>query len=567
MKRAKLLNILILLTSVVMLVVNDGVAGQEREPAQHSLRTRVEQLRSGQELMIEGTSIAAVQLIPELYTRREFKLAWNKPENISALLRLVVRSYDEGLDPADYHLQELQNLTRRIDSSGGADPALKADLDILLTDSLVRLVYHIRFGKTNPKDLDANWNLTRKLQGRDPVTIVQAAIASDSLEQFIEDEIPTHIPSYYKLKAALARYRRIEDAGGWPSIPENQVLKLGMQDEHVELLRQRLAATGDMGAGEPDDTQRFDEQTKQAVKRFQQRHGLAADGVVGKDTLAALNVPVKARINQIRVNLERARWVFQDITTADDYIIVDIAGFHVHLIRDGKKAWDTRAQVGKPYRKTPVFKSTMKYLEFNPTWTVPPGILAKDILPRVKRDPDYLRQKNIKVIDRNGKAIGSDTLDWSKYTARNFPYQLRQDPGPQNALGRVKFMFPNPHLVYLHDTPSKALFQRTERAFSSGCIRIENPFKLAELLLDDTTKWNQESIRNVIDSTRTQRVNLPKPLTVMLLYWTVDVDDEGIVHFKRDFYGRDQKILKGLEGDFVFSPPQGMPQWFRNKEM
>ncbi len=562
MKRTNLL-LKILVICVVTFKVSCGIAGQEA--ARDTLRTRVEQLRSGQELIVEGSSIAAVQLIPELYMRRGFRLAWTRPNNITALVRLAQKTYDEGLDPADYHLPELQHLIHKTNGAGRADPVAQVDLDILLTDSLVRLLYHIRFGKTNPKDLDANWNLTRKLQGRDPVAIVQTAIESDSLEQFIEDEIPAHIPYYGKLRAALARYRKIENAGGWPGIPEDLVLKIKMQDERVELLRQRLAMTDDLVSSEPDDVRLFDMQIQQAVMRFQQRHGLTVDGVIGKNTYAALNLPVQARIDQIRVNLERARWVFQDITATDDYIIVDIAGFHVYLIDDGKEVWDTRAQVGKPYRKTPVFKSTMKYLEFNPTWTVPPGILAKDILPRVKRDPNYLRKKNIKIIDQNGATIGSDTLDWSKYTGRNFPYKLRQDPGPQNALGQIKFMFPNPHLVYLHDTPSKALFGRTERAFSSGCIRIENPSELAERLLDDAVSWNQESIHKVIESNKTRRVNLPRPLTVMLLYWTVDVDDEGTVYFKKDLYGRDQRILKGLEGDFVFSPPEGMPKWFQSE--
>jgi len=233
----------------------------------------------------------------------------------------------------------------------------------------------------------------------------------------------------------------------------------------------------------------------------------------------------------------------------------------VSLVRNGQTVWNARAQVGKPYRETPVFRSTMKHLVFNPTWTVPPTILAEDILPRVKRDPDYLRHKNIEVINRKGKVINPKSINWSKYTARNFPYQLRQGPGPSNALGRVKFMFPNQHLVYLHDTPSKSLFDRAERTFSSGCIRTEDPFTLAELLLDDKSNWNQESIRKVIDSKKTRTVRLTKPLSVMLLYWTVDVDDQGIVNFKKDVYGRDKRIIAALHGDFVFSAPGGMPDW------
>jgi murein L,D-transpeptidase YcbB/YkuD len=214
--------------------------------------------------------------------------------------------------------------------------------------------------------------------------------------------------------------------------------------------------------------------------------------------------------------------------------------------------WRSRVQVGKPYRQTPVFKSLITYLELNPTWTVPPGILAKDILPAVKKDPNYLKDRNIRVIDRTGKVINQDTIDWSKYSGRNFPYRLRQDPGPGNALGLIKIMFPNDHLVYIHDTPSKSLFKRAERAFSSGCIRTEKPFELAEIILNDPDKWNQESFKRILDSGQTQKIRLPKPFPVLLFYWTAAVEPDGRVRFKKDPYKRDVKVLEGLNGEFKF---------------
>ncbi len=535
-----------------------------QEQTQEIMRQQMEQLRAGQELEIEGTSIAAVQLIPELYERRDFRLAWTRRDNIEELLRLIRGSYAEGLDPDDYHYDELMGLSQKLNAQGKLDSRSKVALDILLTDSLVRLGYHINFGKVNPKNLDSNWNFKRELEpGRDPVDIVQAAIASDSLEKFIADEIPEQIPYYHKLKEALAHYRKIKDAGGWPGVPNGPTLKPGMKDSRVESLRRRLEVTGDLKVSGPRQLDSYDEALEKAVIRFQGRHGLDADGLVGKNTFDALNAPVDARIDQIRANLERARWVFKDI--GSDYIIVDIAGFQVYLVRNGETVWNARAQVGKPFRETPVFRSTMKYLVFNPTWTVPPTILAEDILPQVKRDPDYLRRKNIDVINRKGKVINPKSINWSKYKARGFPYQLRQGPGPSNALGRVKFMFPNQHLVYLHDTPSRSLFDRTERTFSSGCIRTEDPLTLAELLLADKSKWNQESIQKVIDSKQTRTVRLTKPLSVMLLYWTVDVDDQGIVNFKKDVYGRDNRIIAALHGDFNFSAPGGMPAWYQSK--
>lgn len=330
---------------------------------------------------------------------------------------------------------------------------------------------------------------------------------------------------------------------------DGPTLKKGMEDNRILLLRKRLKTTGDLES-DASNLETFDDQLEQAVIRFQNRHYLSADGTVGKQTLAALNIPVEDRIDQIRINMERLRWVLHAIS--GQFVITDIAGFEVFVYKDDEIVWTSRVQVGKPYRKTPVFKSEIKYLELNPTWTVPPGILAKDILPAVKKDPNYLKERNINVIDRSGKTVNQETIDWSKYTGRNFPYQLRQEPGPANALGLIKIMFPNKHLVYIHDTPSKALFDRTDRTFSSSCIRTEKPFELAEILLDDPDKWNPESFKQVIDSGRTQRVMLAKPVPVLLFYWTVAVSPDGTVRFKKDPYKRDADVLQGLNGNFKF---------------
>ena len=268
---------------------------------------------------------------------------------------------------------------------------------------------------------------------------------------------------------------------------------------------------------------------------------------------------VQVRIDQIRVNLERARWVFHAVQRK--FVLVDIAGFEVEIREEGGLIWTCRAQVGKPYRETPVFRSDIKYLVFCPTWTIPPGILEKDTLPAVKRDPDYLTKRNINAIDRNGNVVDQATIDWSKYSAGDLPYTLRQEPGPNNALGQIKFIFPNPHFVYLHDTPSKSLFDSTDRAFSSGCIRVEKPFELAELLLNDPEKWNREEIKKAIESGKTRTVFLPEPIPVLLLYWTVEVSPDGAVYFKKDLYGRDEDVLEGLNGEFTFRkrPTAGRP--------
>jgi murein L,D-transpeptidase YcbB/YkuD len=232
-------------------------------------------------------------------------------------------------------------------------------------------------------------------------------------------------------------------------------------------------------------------------------------------------------------------------------VLTDIAGFRVTYIRDGDVIWKSRAQVGKPYRKTPVFRSEITYLDINPTWTVPPTILYQDIIPRLRKDPDYLNKKDMRVLEYSGRPVDASSIDWSKYSSGRFPYMIRQNPGPGNALGRIKFMFPNKHSVYLHDTPNKSLFGRTERAFSSGCIRVENPYDLAKLLLK-SDQWNKARILEVVDSKKTTSVPLPSPVAVILLYWTVNADADGHVVFKKDIYNRDGLILAGLQRPFQF---------------
>jgi murein L,D-transpeptidase YcbB/YkuD len=316
----------------------------------------------------------------------------------------------------------------------------------------------------------------------------------------------------------------------------------------VAQLRRRLEAEGDQEAAAAADPQYFDKGLEQAVLRFQRRYRLDADGIVGRQTLAAMNVPIAQRIGQIRVNLERAR-ILRD--TPDTAVIVDIAGFEVSLVREGQRLFRGRTVVGRPYRSTPVFSDTITYIEFNPTWTVPPTIFKRDVLPAIKRDPDYLQRQNMQVLTNDGVEVDAGTIDWQLYPQQGFPYMIRQRPGPDNALGRLKIMFPNEHMVYLHDTPSRELFNRSERTFSSGCIRVENAEQLAQLLLDDPGQWNLATINATIEGRQTRRVSLREPMPVYLAYWTVQVQDDGEVHFKHDPYQRDALILDALDRPLV----------------
>jgi murein L,D-transpeptidase YcbB/YkuD len=250
--------------------------------------------------------------------------------------------------------------------------------------------------------------------------------------------------------------------------------------------------------------------------------------------------------------LERTRWVFRDLESR--YLIVNIAGFHAYLIENGKRVWESRVVVGTPYRKTPVFKANLTYLVLNPTWTVPPTILKEDIIPAIHRDPGYLASRNMVLLDASGQLVNIADVDLQSLTARNFPYVVRQEPGPQNALGRIKFMFPNSHFVYLHDTPSRNLFERADRTFSSGCIRVEHPLTLAELLLNDPLHWNRAKLEERLAEGVTQTVTLKTPITVFLVYWTAEPDAGGEVNFFSDVYARDAAVLEGLREPFRFIP-------------
>lgn len=510
-------------------------------PAQEAVRERAEEIRLFGEARVGDTKVASVGLLPDFYEQRDFRPAWSRAALTEQLLNAIRSAEGDGLDPSDYHLQAIERLLA--DTSGGtAGPAdALANLDLLQTDAFLHLAYDLHFGRVDP-----DWNTPRGASDLKPLEILSQALDSGDVAGRLAQARPQH-PFYGQLREALARYREIAGRGGWHPVPEGPKLEKGMRGERVLALRRRLAATGDGPEAIPATPSVFDEPLEKAVRDFQRRYGLPADGVVGSSTIEALNVPVATRVEQIRANLERARWVLHEVQ--GDFLVVDIAGFHAAYVRDGKVVWQSRVQVGTPYRKTPSFKSAVTYLVFNPTWTVPPTILDKDILPAMKRHGRELEKRGLKVLDRDGREVDAGSVEWSRYKGANFPYMLRQDPGPKNALGRIKFMLPNQHSVYLHDTPKKELFDKPERAFSSGCIRIENPINLAELLLDDGSRWTRDRIQAAIDTKSTRTVFLPRPVPTLLLYWTVSFDEAGRIGFKKDIYERDRAVLEGLAQD------------------
>ena len=516
------------------------------------LRNRIETAGIPPQIIIGEERIHASQMLPLFYERRTYLPAWSDNSGplgrVQDLVKAIREAEYEGLKPNDYHLTEIEKTLEAIYQEEKIqktpNPYQLVDLDLLLTDAFLIYGSHLLAGRVNPETIDSEWLANRR--GADLAEILQAALDANRIESALKDLLPPQ-PGYARLKIALATYRKIANDGGWSLIPDGPKIQKDESGERVIALRNRLVITGDLDSTIQDTSDLYDAVLEQAVRRFQTRHGLGVNGVVDPPTLVALNIPVEERVQQILLNLERWRWLPQEL--GKRYLLVNIANFELDVIENEQPLMMMRVVVGKNYRRTPVFSDKMTYLVLSPYWQVPPGIAVNDILPAVRKAPDYLVKKNIKVFQgwsAEVTEIDPNSIDWSKVTAKQFNYRFRQEPGPENALGRVKFMFPNKFNVYLHDTPARELFQKTERTFSSGCIRIERPIELAEYLLRGDPQWTREKILAAIDKRFEQTVRLPEPIDVHLLYWTTWVNDNGTIQFRKDIYGRDKTLLTAL---------------------
>ncbi len=540
---------------LVALIAGFANSAQAQAPSDDVRKSLERAVKSGavQKTICPGAPYCNPSSVIRFYQMRKYEPAWTRdgfPLPAADTLARAIKGADaEGLQPGNYHLERIEATLAEIRQilirNERPDAANIINLEFLLSDAYLTYAAHLLNGRVNPETLHADewtmypsrFNLARHLS---------KAIEGGDIEVSLKGLMPAQ-PGYGRLKTALVVHRALAESGGWPAIPGDGRLEKGTKTDRVPALRSRLKVTGDMPAPVDSASDLFDEAVEEAVKRFQRRHGLYDDGIVGNRTLRALNVPVERRIRQIELNLERWRWLPQNL--GNPYILVNIAGYGLEVVENEAPVLTMKIVVGTAFQKTPVFSGKMTYIEMNPYWNVPHSIATEETLGKIRKNPEFFAKENMRVFTAgpNGEEVSPAAIDWSQLSENNFPYRLRQEPGPRNPLGRIKFMFPNKHSVYLHDTSDPQLFKKERRGFSHGCIRIEKPMDMAEFVTRGSKDWSREKVAAVLKTKETTVAYLPKPIPVHILYFTAWGNGDGTVHFLEDIYRRDERLEKALQ--------------------
>jgi murein L,D-transpeptidase YcbB/YkuD len=480
------------------------------------------------------------------YEHRNHAPAWienaSPRPQMQQLIEALHEAGREGLDPDLYSAtlidERLAEASKGFLTKQGFDPTEAGHLDVWLTYIYLKLAADLADGMSDLARADTSWHI--KPEPFKPLEHLQSAVDGNRIKESLAELLPRH-PEYVALRDALARYREIAAAGGWPKLPARLQIKPGQRHVAVPALARRLAASGDyrgtVPAEDPEadgpEPRPYSADLIEAVKRFQARHGLASDGQLGASTIAALNVPVEARVQQIALNMERWRWLPREL--GNHYILVNIPEMRLRVYEGGRIPLVMNVVVGTKETQTPIFSDEMSYIVFSPYWNVPDSIAQGETLPGMMSDPDYLARNAMEIIDKAGNTV--DPADMDMNALDN--YRFRQRPGANNSLGLVKFMFPNQFNVYLHDTPADSLFTRANRAFSHGCVRLADPVALAQHVLRDQPKWDAAAIEAAMHAGTEQTVKLTQKLPVYLGYWTASVDEGDVLQFRADVYGID----------------------------
>ena len=501
---------------------------------------------------IEDEYTYTTSMLSRFYGRRNYLPAWISNDGplpqVDALIKTIREANHEGLMPDEYNLGKIEDKLREIrqrkDTNTPIDPSTLVSLDILLTEAFLTYGSHLLDGRVNPEKIEASWYPNR--YEVDLVLLLQAALESNTVEESLRILIPED-QRYTRMRQALRRYRDIAARGGWDSVLDGPKIKKGDSGARIQALRARLITEGYLVPGLSKSREIFDDQLEQAISKYQDNHGLKVDGIVGRDTIASLNISVEERVRQMELNMERLRWLPKDL--GKRYVLINIPNYQLEVVENGKPVMIMRAVVGKPSDPSPVLSSEITYLVLNPSWYVPSSIATSEILKELRTDPTYLAKNDIKVYkvaDGTRQEINPDIVNWTQVSEKNFNYRFRQRPGSKNVLGRVKFIFPNPFDVYLHDTSSPELFAKFVRSFSHGCMRVEKPIELAEFLMRDDAEWTRENILSAIDKRSEKTVWLPEPIPVNVVYLTAWVDENGSIQFRNDIYGLDKVLNEAL---------------------
>jgi L,D-transpeptidase YcbB len=474
--------------------------------------------------------------ITEFYKRRNYQYAWFDKNGITEACHIFynqLQSFSSDFDDSTINtklIDSLINIAQKEDKTSILPESETHKIEFLLTSNFFKYAEKA-FGGISKNTFDLEWFVPRKKKN---FQILLDSIISNSKSKNLQYPVNQY---YTTLTSQLRNYKSIGKSGGFPKIValQKQII-LGESDTCLVALKAYLLMTGDIKT--KDITLVFDENLKTGIKNFQNRHGLTESGILNKATLAELNIPINDRIRQMMVNLERLRWLPEEMEP--NFLLVNIPEFKLHIFENGKPISQSKVVVGKMATQTSIFKGQLSTVVLNPYWGLPNSIVIKEVLPKIKRNVSYLSRNNIEVFSKNS-IIDPRNVNWNQYKTQ-VPYNFRQKPGKNNSLGKIKFLFPNNYNIYLHDTPAKSLFGETNRSFSHGCIRVENPKSLAEYILRNDTQWYSESIEKILKTDIEKRISVKPTIPVYLLYLTSWVDHEGKLHFRKDIYGHDKKL-------------------------